>query len=181
MYKSIYLSPNELECWLCISFRVDQAGVICTQDGIFRINCMDCLDRTNVVQAAIARVVMEKQVCKTIVLWLYNTVQCYTESHTYPSVLYQWFSWTMLLFTCSYFVAVLVEETGGDAPGTAASPQMLQDLPDDVGQQWRHYQPPVRWHSSFKGNSQGWLDVSHQVYVDCLCVYLTPMLYMQII
>ncbi|KAK2852569.1 hypothetical protein Q7C36_007770 [Tachysurus vachellii] len=43
---------------------VDQAGVICTQDGIFRINCMDCLDRTNVVQAAIARVVMEKQLKK---------------------------------------------------------------------------------------------------------------------
>ncbi|RLW02136.1 hypothetical protein DV515_00007421, partial [Chloebia gouldiae] len=37
-------------CW------VDQAGVICKQEGIFRVNCMDCLDRTNVVQAAIARV-----------------------------------------------------------------------------------------------------------------------------
>ncbi|KAI4898046.1 hypothetical protein NFI96_019265 [Prochilodus magdalenae] len=43
---------------------VDQAGVICTQEGIFRVNCMDCLDRTNVVQAAIARVVMEKQLKK---------------------------------------------------------------------------------------------------------------------
>jgi len=41
---------------------VDQAGVICQQDGIFRVNCMDCLDRTNVVQAAIARAVMEQQV-----------------------------------------------------------------------------------------------------------------------
>ncbi|XP_077311591.1 phosphatidylinositide phosphatase SAC2 [Lithobates pipiens] len=45
-------------CW------VDQAGVICKQDGIFRVNCMDCLDRTNVVQAAIARVVMEHQLKK---------------------------------------------------------------------------------------------------------------------
>ncbi|XP_069468044.1 phosphatidylinositide phosphatase SAC2 isoform X2 [Ambystoma mexicanum] len=43
---------------------VDQAGVICKQDGIFRVNCMDCLDRTNVVQAAIARVVMELQLKK---------------------------------------------------------------------------------------------------------------------
>ncbi|XP_051937314.1 phosphatidylinositide phosphatase SAC2 [Hippocampus zosterae] len=43
---------------------VDQAGVICKQEGIFRINCMDCLDRTNVVQAAIARVVMEQQLKK---------------------------------------------------------------------------------------------------------------------
>ncbi|XP_068114429.1 phosphatidylinositide phosphatase SAC2 [Hyperolius riggenbachi] len=45
-------------CW------VDQAGVICKQQGIFRVNCMDCLDRTNVVQAAIARVVMEQQLKK---------------------------------------------------------------------------------------------------------------------
>lgn len=54
------------ECVLILvvfpSARVDQAGVICKQEGIFRVNCMDCLDRTNVVQAAIARVVMEQQV-----------------------------------------------------------------------------------------------------------------------
>ncbi|XP_030628521.1 phosphatidylinositide phosphatase SAC2 isoform X1 [Chanos chanos] len=43
---------------------VDQAGVICQQEGVFRVNCMDCLDRTNVVQAAIARVVMEQQLKK---------------------------------------------------------------------------------------------------------------------
>ncbi|CAL9688195.1 unnamed protein product [Knipowitschia caucasica] len=43
---------------------VDQAGVICNQEGIFRVNCMDCLDRTNVVQAAFARVVMEQQLKK---------------------------------------------------------------------------------------------------------------------
>ncbi|XP_051883602.1 phosphatidylinositide phosphatase SAC2 isoform X2 [Pristis pectinata] len=43
---------------------VDQAGEICRQEGIFRVNCMDCLDRTNVVQAAIARVVMEQQLKK---------------------------------------------------------------------------------------------------------------------
>ncbi|XP_063047769.1 phosphatidylinositide phosphatase SAC2 isoform X2 [Engraulis encrasicolus] len=43
---------------------VDQAGVICQQEGIFRVNCMDCLDRTNVVQAAIARAVMEQQLKK---------------------------------------------------------------------------------------------------------------------
>lgn len=49
--------------------RVDQAGVICKQEGIFRVNCMDCLDRTNVVQAAIARVVMEQQACITDVLF----------------------------------------------------------------------------------------------------------------
>ncbi|XP_019641265.1 PREDICTED: phosphatidylinositide phosphatase SAC2-like isoform X3 [Branchiostoma belcheri] len=43
---------------------VDPAGVICEQQGVFRTNCMDCLDRTNVVQSAIARTVMEIQLRK---------------------------------------------------------------------------------------------------------------------
>lgn len=29
---------------------VDSHGLICHQESTFRINCMDCLDRTNVVQ-----------------------------------------------------------------------------------------------------------------------------------
>ena len=45
----------------CVS-RVDSSGTICEQRGIFRTNCIDCLDRTNVVQSAIARVVLEIQV-----------------------------------------------------------------------------------------------------------------------
>ena len=36
--------------------------MICEQRSVFRVNCMDCLDRTNVVQAAIARHIMEVQV-----------------------------------------------------------------------------------------------------------------------
>ena len=43
-------------------FRTDDKGLICDQRSVFRVNCMDCLDRTNVVQAAIARQVMETQV-----------------------------------------------------------------------------------------------------------------------
>lgn len=31
------------------------------QRGVFRVNCIDCLDRTNVVQSAMARVVLESQ------------------------------------------------------------------------------------------------------------------------
>ncbi|CAL1531722.1 unnamed protein product, partial [Lymnaea stagnalis] len=42
-------------CW------VDTKGVICEQRGVFRVNCVDCLDRTNVVQTAVARIVMETQ------------------------------------------------------------------------------------------------------------------------
>ncbi|KAJ2183533.1 hypothetical protein GGH18_004918, partial [Coemansia sp. RSA 530] len=35
-----------------------------TQHGIFRVNCMDCLDRTNVVQSAIARAVFNEQLVR---------------------------------------------------------------------------------------------------------------------
>lgn len=31
-------------CWR------DPQGYICRQNGVFRVNCIDCLDRTNVVQ-----------------------------------------------------------------------------------------------------------------------------------
>ena len=45
-------------CWL------DSHGMVCTQEGVFRVNCIDCLDRTNVVQTAIARSVLENQLTK---------------------------------------------------------------------------------------------------------------------
>ncbi|XP_065371546.1 phosphatidylinositide phosphatase SAC2 isoform X3 [Calliphora vicina] len=42
----------------------DQRGVICNQKSVFRVNCMDCLDRTNVVQTAIGKAVLESQLVK---------------------------------------------------------------------------------------------------------------------
>ncbi|XP_049808352.1 phosphatidylinositide phosphatase SAC2 [Schistocerca nitens] len=45
-------------CWR------DREGLICSQKGVFRVNCIDCLDRTNVVQTAIAKAVMEIQFTK---------------------------------------------------------------------------------------------------------------------
>uniref|UniRef100_A0A1E1XMC6 Putative inositol-145-triphosphate 5-phosphatase synaptojanin inp51/inp52/inp53 family n=1 Tax=Amblyomma sculptum TaxID=1581419 RepID=A0A1E1XMC6_AMBSC len=42
-------------CWL------DQQGLICGQRGVFRVNCIDCLDRTNIVQTAIAKTAMDTQ------------------------------------------------------------------------------------------------------------------------
>lgn len=42
----------------------DKQGVICCQTGVFRVNCIDCLDRTNVVQTAVAKAVMELQLTK---------------------------------------------------------------------------------------------------------------------
>ena len=32
-----------------------------TQDGVFRTNCIDCLDRTNVVQSLLARKSLQEQ------------------------------------------------------------------------------------------------------------------------
>ncbi len=48
--------------------RVDKKGMICDQLGVFRVNCIDCLDRTNFVQSAIARLILETQLntlCQT--------------------------------------------------------------------------------------------------------------------
>ncbi len=41
--------------WLC------EEDVLSTQKGVFRVNCIDCLDRTNVVQSAFARYVLGRQ------------------------------------------------------------------------------------------------------------------------
>ena len=41
---------------------VSQDGtVLRQQEGVFRSNCMDCLDRTNVVQGLFAKVTLEEQ------------------------------------------------------------------------------------------------------------------------
>ncbi|XP_018363173.1 PREDICTED: phosphatidylinositide phosphatase SAC2 isoform X2 [Trachymyrmex cornetzi] len=45
-------------CWR------DKQGTICVQKGVFRVNCIDCLDRTNVVQTALGKAVMEMQFSK---------------------------------------------------------------------------------------------------------------------
>ncbi|CAK9808185.1 Phosphatidylinositide phosphatase SAC2 [Anthophora quadrimaculata] len=45
-------------CWR------DKQGTICMQKAGFRVNCIDCLDRTNVVQTALGKAVMEMQFSK---------------------------------------------------------------------------------------------------------------------
>lgn len=42
----------------------DAKGSICHQKSVFRVNCMDCLDRTNVVQTAMGKAVLESQLVK---------------------------------------------------------------------------------------------------------------------
>lgn len=41
---------------------------MCSQTGIIRTNCVDCLDRTNVIQTSIANLVLEQQLYKLGVL-----------------------------------------------------------------------------------------------------------------
>ncbi|CAG8671350.1 3024_t:CDS:10, partial [Racocetra persica] len=45
-------------------WQVGNNDVHCKQVGIFRTNCMDCLDRTNVVQSALAREVLNLQLLR---------------------------------------------------------------------------------------------------------------------
>lgn len=43
-------------------FLVDSEGkVLLNQEGTFRSNCMDCLDRTNVIQSLLARRTLQSQ------------------------------------------------------------------------------------------------------------------------
>ena len=41
---------------------IENDEVIYNQNGIFRVNCVDCLDRTNIIQTAIAKTIMNIQV-----------------------------------------------------------------------------------------------------------------------
>ncbi|XP_023212300.1 phosphatidylinositide phosphatase SAC2-like, partial [Centruroides sculpturatus] len=45
-------------CWF------DSQGLICEQKGVFRVNCVDCLDRTNIAQTALAKTIMDTQFIK---------------------------------------------------------------------------------------------------------------------
>lgn len=47
---------------------IDSHGIICEQQSTFRVNCMDCLDRTNVCQTAFAKYTLECQLSKLGIL-----------------------------------------------------------------------------------------------------------------
>jgi hypothetical protein len=49
-------------------FSTNDSTVLQRQTGVFRVNCIDCLDRTNVVQSMLARTVLEAQLVKLGVL-----------------------------------------------------------------------------------------------------------------
>ncbi|KAJ3784104.1 SacI homology domain-containing protein [Lentinula aff. detonsa] len=49
-------------------FWVSDGVVLSQQKGVFRVNCIDCLDRTNVVQSAFARHILNKQLSAVALL-----------------------------------------------------------------------------------------------------------------
>ncbi|RMD43958.1 hypothetical protein DV735_g1166, partial [Chaetothyriales sp. CBS 134920] len=58
----VYFLSEDIEEWITERGKpklVKRPAVIMQQNGIFRVNCLDCLDRTNLVQTMISRMVME--------------------------------------------------------------------------------------------------------------------------
>uniref|UniRef100_A0A672GT05 SAC1 like phosphatidylinositide phosphatase n=1 Tax=Salarias fasciatus TaxID=181472 RepID=A0A672GT05_SALFA len=61
-------------------FLVDADGkVLSSQDGVFRSNCMDCLDRTNVVQSLLARRSLQAQLQRMGVLLMGQRIEDQTD------------------------------------------------------------------------------------------------------
>ncbi|CAN9514488.1 unnamed protein product [Ophioblennius macclurei] len=61
-------------------FLVDADGkVLLNQDGVFRSNCMDCLDRTNVVQSLLARRSLQSQLERMGVLQMGQRIEDQTD------------------------------------------------------------------------------------------------------
>lgn len=47
-----------------IKYYWNDREIVCQQDGVFRVNCLDCSDRTNVVQKSIALKILDLQVAR---------------------------------------------------------------------------------------------------------------------
>jgi hypothetical protein len=62
-YENISKLVNQLQRTFASQgfFWVSGSNVLSQQSGVFRVNCIDCLDRTNVVQSAFARHVLTHQ------------------------------------------------------------------------------------------------------------------------
>ncbi|KIJ26452.1 hypothetical protein M422DRAFT_272497 [Sphaerobolus stellatus SS14] len=54
-------------------FWVSEGTILSQQKGVYRVNCIDCLDRTNVVQSAFARNVLQSQLEAVAVQGAYQT------------------------------------------------------------------------------------------------------------
>jgi phosphatidylinositol 4-phosphatase len=60
------------------------------QTGVFRTNCVDCLDRTNVVQTLLAKRMLEKQLVKYDIMKSDQTIDSYQQfSHMFKNSAYK--------------------------------------------------------------------------------------------
>ncbi|KAK4512966.1 uncharacterized protein ATC70_003677 [Mucor velutinosus] len=62
--KSLYDDLSKIQYFWETAVVGDETIVYCRQAGVFRTNCMDCLDRTNVVQSAFGRSVLNLQLMR---------------------------------------------------------------------------------------------------------------------
>ncbi|KAL7311798.1 hypothetical protein PS15m_009517 [Mucor circinelloides] len=62
--KSLYDDLSKIQYFWETAVMNDETIVYCRQSGVFRTNCMDCLDRTNVVQSAFGRSVLNLQLMR---------------------------------------------------------------------------------------------------------------------
>ena len=51
----IHMVESSLKTFGCTVIDTNTSSIVQTQQGVFRVNCLDCLDRTNVVQTAVVR------------------------------------------------------------------------------------------------------------------------------
>ncbi len=65
-------------------------AVVTVQQGVFRTNCIDCLDRTNVVQCMLAKksLLAQMQVCTVLCLVRRTLLISETEMHSLLSLVY---------------------------------------------------------------------------------------------
>ncbi|KAL6451462.1 INP53 Polyphosphatidylinositol phosphatase INP53 [Candida maltosa Xu316] len=57
--KILTLLHDSLQQFGWFTYDMDAEEVITRQDGVFRVNCLDCLDRTNLIEQVICRTVLE--------------------------------------------------------------------------------------------------------------------------
>ncbi|CAO0801593.1 unnamed protein product [Mucor circinelloides] len=62
--RSLYDDLSKIQYFWETAVMNDETIVYCRQSGVFRTNCMDCLDRTNVVQSAFGRSVLNLQLMR---------------------------------------------------------------------------------------------------------------------
>lgn len=71
-------NDQDLFGYFCVN---KSASVINTQTGIFRTNCIDCLDRTNVVQSLLAKRILQIQLIKLNIIGENDSIESNIELH----------------------------------------------------------------------------------------------------